>query len=202
MISFPFLIILGSIRPSQTCLPVVRRFYEQEFDVEPIPAVKWINELEDTVTDLNTRNHIYEYYGQKGLKNEACHSCPDFEPPNCTTFKKSVRCVTPKVWYHRGSYCLFAEFACNRSFHALRGRLIDKIRLDSGYADPNEDDTKHETYGIHQLHRLDEKKIQRFPVKGFSDLSRESVHCMTDKRWYYRSHQLSVIIRADQIYCL
>ncbi|OZC09734.1 hypothetical protein X798_03137 [Onchocerca flexuosa] len=83
----------------------------------------------------------------------ACHSCPEFKSSDCTIFKKCLRCIKSKVWHH-DSYCLPAHLACNRSFLALQGRMIDKIRLDGDYADPNEDNTKDQTYGVHLLHRL------------------------------------------------
>ncbi|KAL3985321.1 hypothetical protein ACH3XW_38145 [Acanthocheilonema viteae] len=130
----------------------------------------------------------------------ACHACPEFKSSNCTNLNKNLRCVKPRIWYHHDSYCLRAEFACNRSFHALQGRLINKIGLDDDYADPNEDDTKHETYGVYQLHRLIET-AQHFPIRGSKRLMRKSLHCMTDKRWYYRSSYPDVIIRVDQIFC-
>ncbi|EJW86691.1 hypothetical protein WUBG_02397 [Wuchereria bancrofti] len=198
MLSFRFLFTFGTIRISQTCLPNTKRLYDQKFDVKPALS---INDLEDIVTELNVTNYLYQYYVQKRLKNEACHACPEFKSPNCTILKKGLKCVKPKVWYHRGSYCLHAEFACNRSFHALQGRIIDRMQLNDDYADPSEDDTKHETYGVHQLHRLDER-IQRFPIRGFKRLPRENLYCMIDRRWYYRSNHPPIIIRTDQIFCL
>uniref|UniRef100_A0A0R3RYU7 Uncharacterized protein n=1 Tax=Elaeophora elaphi TaxID=1147741 RepID=A0A0R3RYU7_9BILA len=131
----------------------------------------------------------------------ACHACPGFHPPNCTIFNENLRCLKPKIWYHRGGYCLDAEFACNRSYHALQGRLIDRVGLADDYADSSEDDTKHKTYGVHQLHRLN-GMVERFPIRGIKRLKRERLYCMTDKRWYYRSNHLDNIIRVDQIFCL
>ncbi|KAM3717318.1 RNA-binding protein cabeza [Dirofilaria immitis] len=202
MLTLRFLLTLISIiQISQACLSTIRHPSEQEFDPKTITSIKWINDLEDIITELNITNHLYEYYEQKQLKNEACHSCPEFESSDCAIFKKDLRCVKPKIWYYRNRYRLFVQFACNRSFHALQRRIIDKIRLDGDYANPNEDDTEHQTYGIHLLHRLNET-VQRFPIHGFSNLARENLYCMTDQRWYYRPNYLPIIIRTDHIFCL
>lgn len=69
------------------------------------------------------------------------------------------------------------------------------------YGDLSEDDREHETYGIHQLHTLTET-VERFPIRGSRHLIRKSLHCMTDKRWYYRADHQDIIIRVDQIFCL
>lgn len=46
----------------------------------------------------------------------ACHSCPEYKSSDCATFKKGLRCMKSKAWYYHDSYCLSAQFACNRSF--------------------------------------------------------------------------------------
>ncbi|CAG9539305.1 unnamed protein product [Cercopithifilaria johnstoni] len=170
-------------------------------DIKSIFPIKPINDLEDIVADFNITNHLYDYYTQKQLKNEACHACPEFKSTNCTIFNENLRCLKPKIWYHRGDYCLHAKFACNHNLHALQGRLIDKNGLNDDYADPSEDDTKHETYGVHQLHRLD-KSIEYFPIRNPKLFILKRLHCMSDKRWYYRSNEPDIIIRVDQIFCL
>ncbi|VDN06091.1 unnamed protein product [Thelazia callipaeda] len=68
------------------------------------------------------------------------------------------------------------------------------------YAKAGEDDTKHPTYGIHILRKLNETAA--FPVKKSHVPVRKYLYCMTDNRWYYRSVNPAVIIRSDQIYCI
>lgn len=70
MLTLRFLFILGIIRISQTCLPKIKRLHSQELDVKPTRSIKRINNLEDTVTELNITNHLYDYYAKKRLKSE------------------------------------------------------------------------------------------------------------------------------------
>uniref|UniRef100_A0A8R1Y4T2 Uncharacterized protein n=1 Tax=Onchocerca volvulus TaxID=6282 RepID=A0A8R1Y4T2_ONCVO len=58
------------------------------------------------------------FYGLKDIISElnTCHSCPEYKSSDCATFKKGLRCMKSKAWYYHDSYCLSAQFACNRSF--------------------------------------------------------------------------------------